>query len=578
MALNVKFLKGTAAGYAALATKEATSFYYLTDTNKVYLGEIELSNSNISSELDALAIRVGANETSITTLTNALGDLTTSGAVPAAIAAVQSAVDGLAAVASSGAAADVSVADEAGNLDATNVEAALAEIIGKISSSDTNSAVTVEKTTGGESDDFVTKYTFKQGGNAIANGEITIGKDMVATSGELVNEDGDGNEGTFIKMTIANGTPFYINVADLIEYNSVSSNDEITLVDNNHQISATVGKIAASKIVYKAADADAGTSEETVAQAIDRLESAADSGVDTKIANAINGLDATVSQDAGTDGLALQVVEENGKLTAVTGSIAANTYDAHGAAAAVLGEETDAATANTVYGAKAAAAAAKSAADAAQADVDALETYVGTIPATATATDVIGYIDEKTGDGIDALDGSAIIATAADGVVTIKGGVSQTSGEIANDATKSDIVLNKVATTGAAADVTIADAAGKYDATTVEVALEEVKTEADATKTLVGELPSGATATTVVGYVDEKAAAVVEALDADLDASTSGLAQEEVAVVSGVTQTNGLLVSVDSVAVDAAGAAARALEAAQDYTDDALTWQDFPVA
>lgn len=33
--------------------------------------------------------------------------------------------------------------------------------------------------------------------------------------------------------------------------------------------------------------------------------------------------------------------------------------------------------------------------DAAQADADALETLVGTIPSTATATDVIGYVDEK---------------------------------------------------------------------------------------------------------------------------------------------------------------------------------------
>lgn len=39
---------------------------------------------------------------------------------------------------------------------------------------------------------------------------------------------------------------------------------------------------------------------------------------------------------------------------------------------------------------------AQAAADAAQDDVDALETYVGTIPDTATATNVIAYIQEKT--------------------------------------------------------------------------------------------------------------------------------------------------------------------------------------
>lgn len=55
--------------------------------------------------------------------------------------------------------------------------------------------------------------------------------------------------------------------------------------------------------------------------------------VGTTINNAVENLDATVSQSAGNDGLALQVVEADGVLTSVTGSIAANTYDAYGAAA-----------------------------------------------------------------------------------------------------------------------------------------------------------------------------------------------------------------------------------------------------
>jgi hypothetical protein len=46
--------------------------------------------------------------------------------------------------------------------------------------------------------------------------------------------------------------------------------------------------------------------------------------------------------------------------------------------------------------AAAAAAVADGKAVAAQGEVDALETYVGTIPTTATATDIVGYINEKT--------------------------------------------------------------------------------------------------------------------------------------------------------------------------------------
>ena len=47
---------------------------------------------------------------------------------------------------------------------------------------------------------------------------------------------------------------------------------------------------------------------------------------------AVEALDATVSQTAGTDGLAIEITQVDGKLTGVTASIAAETYDAYGAA------------------------------------------------------------------------------------------------------------------------------------------------------------------------------------------------------------------------------------------------------
>ena len=50
------------------------------------------------------------------------------------------------------------------------------------------------------------------------------------------------------------------------------------------------------------------------------------------------------------------------------------------------------------------------------------------------------------------LDGSAVIASNVDGVVTIKAGVSEEDGKISN-AAGADIVLKKVATTGKAADI-----------------------------------------------------------------------------------------------------------------------------
>ena len=102
-------------------------------------------------------------------------------------------------------------------------------------------------------------YTIKQGGTPI--GTINIPKDLVATSGSLVyctksestyTEVNSSTKGAIacIKMIIQNGNPFYIEVADLIEYNSVKSNAEITLTDTGHVIEATVGAISSSKITF----------------------------------------------------------------------------------------------------------------------------------------------------------------------------------------------------------------------------------------------------------------------------------------------------------------------------------------
>lgn len=62
--------------------------------------------------------------------------------------------------------------------------------------------------------------------------------------------------------------------------------------------------------------------------------------VANSVKTAIEGLDSEKAQEAGADGLALSIKLEDGKVTELTGSIAAETYDAHGAAKAVQGETT----------------------------------------------------------------------------------------------------------------------------------------------------------------------------------------------------------------------------------------------
>ena len=140
--------------------------------------------------------------------------------------------------------------------------------------------------------------------------------------------------------------------------------------------------------------------------------------VDKKINDKVKGLVSTVSQDAAEANgqLALTVVQENGTLTSVSGSIKAGTYDAAGAAAAVLGETSDTAENKTVYGAFAAAAAAQTSAD-----------------------NAANAITKLTSDGAVATE------TQTNGKFGVLTQVKQTNGAISKGA---EVMLHKVAASG----------------------------------------------------------------------------------------------------------------------------------
>ena len=121
------------------------------------------------------------------------------------------------------------------------------------------------------------------------------------------------------------------------------------------------------------------------------------------IADAIAGLDSEKSQAAGADGLALNVKIENGLLTSVSGSIAANTYDAYGAAKAVQGETTHTvaeayALADAAQTADEVAAAVKVEEDARKAAIEALD-YSSYDAGSATGATIsfVGEISEANG-------------------------------------------------------------------------------------------------------------------------------------------------------------------------------------
>ena len=269
---------------------------------------------------------------------------------------------------------------------------------------------------------YLKTYELYQGGNAAANlvGKIDIPKDLVVTSGEIVVNPTGQPAGTYLKLTIANQTePVFINVADLCDvYTAAQSAAQVQLaISSTNEISATIvaGSVTATELASNAVTTakiadDAVTADKVAISAHTEAQTAGADGVAVSVTtidgqvsavsasiaantydtygsasaaqtaaedytdSAIAGLDATASQTAGTDGLALSITEVDGKVTAISGSIAANTYDASGAAATakseVIGTSSDAASANTVYGAKAYADAATDAI--ATADIQAL--------------------------------------------------------------------------------------------------------------------------------------------------------------------------------------------------------------
>lgn len=109
------------------------------------------------------------------------------------------------------------------------------------------------------------------------------------------------------------------------------------------------------------------------------------------------------------------------------------------------------------------------------------------------ATERIDGVEEVTAAALTQLDSSiqAIDASMAamngtigisvnnNGIVTIAGNIAQTNGVVSNTS-DAGVTLAKVATTGAAADVSITDADDKFTATDVEGALLEVRTLVDA--------------------------------------------------------------------------------------------------
>lgn len=308
------------------------------DTNGRY---VDLGSIATSDSLKSLTDKVTAIETAYITKTDSkAADDAIITAYQQADTALGARIDG---VIDSYKAADTALGTRIDNV-VSSYEAADAALTEEINALKTSYTVSVTEANG--SGDIAKVYTITQAGKSV--GTINIPKDMVATQGELVHgsladktftpaDDGD----PYIKMTVGNGNTsdtFYIPVAELIEYNSVKSNNEITLTDTGHQIEATVGNISSSKITFTpAGDKPIDT---TVQAALRDLYSQIGEGgsvasqIQTEIQKLDADLDATGTAAHSGTFVVSGVTQTDGKIT----SVDSVEVEAAGAAAAIKTE------------------------------------------------------------------------------------------------------------------------------------------------------------------------------------------------------------------------------------------------
>ena len=372
MAYNVKFLQGTLDQYNQLAVKDANTFYYV-DNKDLYLGEIKLSSNSesaVAALQSALTVLNGADSVNgsvahqIKTAIDALKAGEIKNAQDAANAA-QTDVDALETLvgtipAGSKATTVVDYAKEVANAasdSATGVAADLADYkkkndaavaaAAKAAADEKTRAQGVEAGLQTSINGINTKI------GTVAEGQTVMGiiqanqtadrkytDDKISALGSVLNFKGT-------KATIAE-LPADGKVGDVWHVTAKSAEYVCTAVGNHWEELGSVIDLSAYETITDAETKIATAKSEAIAAAksytnekntamdtrVQALEAAVGEGgnVETQITNAIKALDST-AQNAADAEVHVSVTQTDGKLTAVSATVKANTFDAHGAAA-----------------------------------------------------------------------------------------------------------------------------------------------------------------------------------------------------------------------------------------------------
>ena len=220
-------------------------------------------------------------------------------------------------------------------------------------------------------------------------------------------------------------------------------------------------------------------------------------------------------------------------------------------------------------------AAAKKAGDDAQADVDALETYVGTIPETVTATNIVAYVQEKTAGiatntALEELTGR--VATAEGEIDALQGLVGDTK---VSDAIDAAVKTEKERAEGIEAGLEGRLAAVEADYLT--------STDKEALQTQINTIMSNPDAEGAINSINEFTqyvadhGTIADGFRTDIDKNKEDIAANAKAIADETTRATGVEGGLDTrlKAVEAAvgesgsvaGDIADALAEAKGYTD-----------
>ena len=143
------------------------------------------------------------------------------------------------------------------SLDTTDktIPGAINEVLAEVQGAETSSKVTVDTST--TTSGMAKSYNIKQGGTSVA--VIDIPKDMVVSSGSVVQNPSGQTAGTYLELTLANATSdkVYINVGTLVDiYTAQQSATQVqlTIDGETREISAAIvaGSIGATQLASNA--------------------------------------------------------------------------------------------------------------------------------------------------------------------------------------------------------------------------------------------------------------------------------------------------------------------------------------